>query len=246
MGSFTTGASVQLMKAIFNTVPTTGATATADGRLLSAATIANTSNIVIYNQASTGTAGIYACVSTGHATTTACVRHRIDLIAGANSAIVPLTDANFPTTGNTFSPNSTTNVGFATYGNYQGMSQRTDGLTDNNHSWTSWTLETSATTAGNTPWQAKNAQQIGFVTCATTAQTGAIVGFCVSAGGSSTLNTPATGDGRSGGATSTTQLLSGSPANQVIFAYGDLSTARPVAVSDTPVFTQNAIIISLD
>ena len=242
MGSFTTGASTQLMKAIFNTLATTSGTATADGRLLSAATIANTSNIAIYNQTSSGTAGIYACISTGHAASTATVRHRIDLIAGANSAIVPLTDLNFPNNGNTFSPNSTTNVGFATYGNYQGMSQRMDGLTDNNHSWTSWTLGDG----GSGKYQASNTQQIGFPTCATTAQTGAIVGFCVSAGGSSTLNTTAAVTGLSGGATSTTQLLSGSPTAQVIFAYGDLSTARAVAVSDTPVFTAGAIIISLD
>lgn len=242
MGSFTTGASTQLMKALFNTLATTGATATADGRLLSAASITNTSNIAIYNQTSAGTAGIYACVSTGHAASTATVRHRIDLIQGANAAIVPLTDANFPGTGNTFSANSTTNVGFANYGSYQGMSQRTDGLTDNNHSWTSWTLGDG----GSGKYQASNAQQIGFPTCAVTAQTGAIVGFCVSAGGSSTLNTPAAVTGLSGLPTSNTQLLSGSPAAQVIFAYGDLSTFRGVAVSDTPVFTTGAIIISLD
>jgi hypothetical protein len=242
MGSFTTGAATQLMKALFNTLTTASATVTADGRLLSGTTIGNTSNIVIYNQASAGTAGIFACISTGHAQSTATVRHRIDLIAGANATIVPLTDLNFPTNGNTFSPNSTTNVGFATYGNYQGMSQRTDGLVDNNHSWTSWTLGAGT----GTVWQAKNAQQIGFPTCVSTAQTGAIVGFCISAGGSTSLGVTAPATGLSSAATSTTQLLSGTPTAQVIFAYGDLSGARAVAVTDTPVFTADAIVITLE
>ena len=237
MGSFTTGASTQLMKALFNTAIPTSA---ADGRLVSAATIAGTHQYAIYSASTTAGAGIYSASSAN-----TFVRHRIDLIQGAT---VGITDANFAT--NNGYTATTGNTGFANYTNYQGMSQRTDSGTDNNHSWQNWTLETSTTTAGSTPWQAKNAQQIGFPTCGATGNS--IIGFCISAGGCQTLGTAAlatglgTGTGASA-AVSTTQLLSAAPTTtQVIFAYGDLSGLRTVANTDTPVFTANAIVITLE
>ena len=242
MGSFTTNTSTNIMKAFFNeTAQATGGAAAA-GKLVSAATIATTQNYVIYHHSTSNVLGIYSASSAS----TNIVRHRVDLISGG-SAILALNDANFPTNGNTFAA-SGTNVGFANYGGYQGMSQRTDGLNTNSHSWTNWTVGTGTGSGGNTPWNASNAQQIGFP-MATSAQSNGtnIVGFCLSAGGSSiTLGTAAAVDGLSGLPVSTTVLLPSTPTAQVIFAYGDLSSARPVGTNDTPVFTQNAIVISLE
>ena len=240
MGSFTTGAATQLMKALFNTAIPTSA---ADGRLVSLAAIAGTHQYAIYSYNTTTGTGIYSASSV-----TSFVRHRIDLIQGT---AVGLTDACFAT-NNTFQVASTGGTGFANYTNYQGMSQRTDSGTDNNHSWQNWTLGTGAASSGNTPWKAENAQQIGFPTAGSGSSPNTIVGFCLSAAGSQTLGTAALGTGLGTGtgasaAFSTTQLLSAAPTTtQVIFAFGDLSSPRTVNGNDTPVFTQNAIVITLD
>lgn len=229
------------MKAFFNDVAPTATSAA--GKLVSAATIAGSNNYVIYQHSATNALGIYSA-SAGNS----IVRHRVDLISGG-STIQALTDANFPTTGNSFAPTGA-NVGFANYGSYQGMSQRTDSGTNNSHSWSTWTLGIGTASNSNTPWSASNAQQIGFP-MATSAQVNGshIVGFCLSAGGSSLtgqLGTAAGADGFSGAPQSAILLLPGTVTAQVIFAYGDLSAARPVGQNDTPVFTQNAIVITLE
>ena len=236
MGSFTPGASAQIMKALFNSVqPTTG---TGTDKNTPATTIPTTgaSAFRIYN-AATATTNEMGIFSAG----TDSVRHRIDLIK-SGALTTGLTEANFAS-NNTLTATGVA-TGFADYAGYTGMSQVSSGNPTGNHLWTSWTLGAEAGSTGK--YQVSNTQQIGFPTCSASGATNNIIGFCLSAAGIANGTASNTTTGVAAAPASTTTILTTTPAAQVIFAYGDLSTGRFVNNNDTPVFTLGAIIITLD
>ena len=230
MGSFTSLGARQVITALFPAGVTT---------VISGA-ITNINALRIYTTDTTSNSvGVFA-----HAGSGSGVRHRMDLLqAGGNGGtqISPgLVDARFGANalnGNHAQTGSAIN--FANYTNYQGMSMVASA--QSNHGWLGWNL------IGEQPdgeFKVTNNGPIAFPSCGATPNT--VCGFVLSAAGTSAGGAAAT-DGTSGTTSSATQLLASySGANgTVMFAYGDLSSFRTISNGDTPVFTTQAISITL-
>ena len=241
MGSFTAGTATVVMKAIFPTTTTTlvpiNATTTA------------VSGFKIYNNQIGGASGQIGILAYASATG---VVHRIDLITGsivANAANpTPMTDSNFATTPNLGTINgaltvqgtlaycSPTGVGTPAknYIGYTGkLMSANPGTPVAAHTWTGWTITDG--TASLQP-KAVNSGQIAFPTLGSLSVAQTVYGFAISACTATEL-----------APTSNSALIatnaSGMPA---VIAYGDLSTSRGIAETDTPVFTDGAIQITLE
>lgn len=235
MGSFTAGTATVVMKAIFPTANTTLVP-------ISVSTTAP-AGFKIYNSTS-GTAnqiGILSQVTN--------VVHRIDLITGSTVATgssttpTPMTDVNFATTPaagtitgtlavqGTLAYCHATGVSGLNYISYTGKLMGT--ATPTAHTWAGWTI-TDGT--GTTQPKAVNNGQIAFPTLGTGSVAHTVYGFAISAC-TTTESAP----------TSYSALIAATTSGMpVVIAYGDLSTARGIAVTDTPVFTAEAIQITLE
>ena len=237
MGSFTAGTATVVMKAIFPTLNNT---------LVPLATSTTAvSGFKIYNSTSNtaGQIGILSQVTN--------VVHRIDLITGslvAASGAVPtaMTDVNFATTpaagtiSGTLTIQGTLAYCHPTAGvgtpakNYTGYTGKLMGTgAPAAHQWTGWTI-TDGT--GSTQPKAVNTGQIAFPTLGSSSVAQTVYGFAISAC-TTTESAPASNS------TLIAATTSGMP---VVIAYGDLSTARGIAETDTPVFTDQAIQITLE
>ena len=232
MGSFTSLGARQVITALFPAGVTT---------VISGA-ITNINALRIYTtDASSNTVGVFA-----HTGSTSGVRHRMDLLqaGGTGGAAINsntgLVDARFG--ANALNGNHAQTgaaINFANYTNYEGMSMVA--TTQGNHGWLGWTLVGPQTDG---EFKVTNNGPIAFPSCGTNPNT--VCGFVLSAAGTS-AGAAADSDGTSGTTSSATQLLgsySGSNGT-VMFAYGDLSSFRTISKGDTPVFTAQAISITL-
>ena len=230
MGSFTSLGARQVITALFPAGVTT---------VISGA-ITNINALRIYTTDTTSNSvGVFA-----HTGSTSGVRHRMDLLkaggSGGTGISQGLVDARFGANALNGSHAQTGDaINFANYTNYAGMSMVASAQA--NHGWLGWNL-IGAQTDGE--FKVTNNGPIAFPSCGATPNT--VCGFVLSAAGTSAGGAAAT-DGTSGTTSSATQLLASySGANgTVMFAYGDLSSFRTISNGDTPVFTTQAISITL-
>ena len=231
MGSFTSLGARQVITALFPLGVTT----------VNSGTITNINALRIYTTDTTiNSVGVFA-----HAGSGSGVRHRMDLLqAGGNGGTgisQGLVDARFGANAlNGSHAQTNTAINFANYTNYQGMSMVASA--QSNHGWLGWNL------IGEQPdgeFKVTNNGPIAFPSCGATPNT--VCGFVLSAAGTSTGTAANAVEGTSGTTSSATQLLASySGANgTVMFAYGDLSSFRTISNGDTPVFTAQAISITL-
>lgn len=231
MGSFTSLGARQVITALFPAGVTT---------VISGA-ITNINALRIYTTDTTSNSvGVFA-----HTGSTSGVRHRMDLLqaggSGGTQISQGLVDARFgPNALNGSHAQTLAAINFANYTNYQGMSMVASAQA--NHGWLGWNL-VGAQTDGE--FKVTNNGPIAFPSCGATPNT--VCGFVLSAAGTSTGTAANAVEGTSGTTSSATQLLASySGANgTVMFAYGDLSSFRTISNGDTPVFTTQAISITL-
>ncbi len=236
MGSFTAGTATVVMKAIFPTLNNTLLPMTASTTAVTGFKIYN--NII-------GTANQIGILSQG-----VNVVHRIDLITGSTVATgsappTALTDLNFannPAVGTITTASPSGNQGTLAYChqtgvsnlNYFGYVGRLMGTASvPAHTWTGWTITDG--TASALP-KAINSGQIAFPTLGASSVTHTVYGFAISAC-TSTEVAPSS---------NSALLAANSSGMPVVIAYGDLSASRNIAVTDTPVFTDGAIQITLE
>jgi hypothetical protein len=222
MGSLTQASSQQIFSALFPTGATSH-TAASLGTTASGFRIYNTTNTA-------GQVGIFA----GNA----AVIHQMTLILGTGDASsnpvpgIPLVDGNV--LGNSLSSTPTPSAGTITFANQ--ASYPNSGLIGgsvamgNPNTWLGWTLDADGTKA-----RARNNGSITFPTL--TSGPKDLWGWCISS--------IATAANTGANPASTTQLLA-TANTPVIIAYGDLSFARRISSGDTPSFTNNAVVITLD
>jgi len=197
---------------------------------------ATAGSLRIYNTTSADTVGIYSRVTSN-------VIHQMTLIAGSTSATgnpapgVGLNDthvlANTLAAG-TPTPSAGT-LEFCTNVKYLALSGTNGGNVAMNSgagNWNGWTLSTVSNKG-----QAVNNGPITFPTFNGSTAIH-IWGWCVTANAASAGNPSVP--------TSATQMVTGSPGIPTILAYGDLSFARTVSQGDTPSFTSQAVVITLD
>lgn len=236
MGSFTAGTATVVMKAIFPTTTTALVPMTAQTTV---------SGFKIYNSTS-GVAGQIGILS--QATN---VVHRIDLITGSTVQVgsvvpTPMTDVNFASTPQagaisgtlanqgTLAYCSPTGVNSLNYIGYTGkLMSATPGTPVAAHTWVGWSITDGTGTAQP---KAINSGQIAFPTLATLSIAQTVYGFAISACTA----------GESAPTTNLTLIAATTSLMPVVIAYGDLSTSRNIAVTDTPVFTDGAIQITLE
>jgi hypothetical protein len=251
MGSYTLPTSRALLRAMFPN--NQGASANIITATAQTLTVQQRAAITVYGGAvATGNTptGLYGGGSTQ-------VRHAIHLIqAGTVSTptgATALTDNNFTAVGvqNNLPGTATaisvpTNGTAATYGTYASQAMGLHALVspDVAYTWKGWVLDATAASV-------KNEGQISFPQ--NNAGTGvtapaAIVGFLIHTDVTTTASASGGGSITSGGGwrDGNSSSISTTLAGPVIIAYGDLSTFRLIQASDTPVFTDSAIVISLD
>lgn len=232
MGSFTSLAATQIMRALFPTATTSHTPLTA--------TNTTPAGFRIYNNVS-GTASQLGILSAG-----ANVIHSCNLVLGATSASSnpptsggPMTDANFASPavvaggGITGSTSVAGSLSYPTvaggYVDYTGMVMVASGGTT--HTWQGWSLSEAANKG-----QAQSNLQIGFPALGAGSTPQNVYGFVISA--HSTTNAAPT---------SSTQLIAATTSGMpVVIAFGDLSNGRQLTAGDTPVFATGAITITLE
>jgi hypothetical protein len=223
MGSLTTSASSQVLRALFPQTTTSNS---------SGALSTNQAAFRIYTTATgAGQSGVFSA--------SANVIHQMTLILGTNPAVgnpapaIPLTDANvlantLVTTGGI----SAGTINFANNALYSPTSGSVGASVAMNtgSGWTGWTLDLDGSKA-----RARNNGSITFPQLATGSVN--VWGWCISALATA-ANTPVNPQ-------TSTQLHPVADTLSII-AYGDLSFARQVSAGDTPSFTGSALVITLD
>lgn len=244
MGSFTTGTSRKLLPAIFP-----GDAAILNGAALGTAL----TSIRVYNTTTPVAAGNVG-IFTSDSNAATRLRHGIHLIASsaasAGGTTGTLADSNFSASGFVNGSGVLNGLrlpptaGTSQYLGYAMHVCAAVAATTGVSSWRGWVLDGTAATV-------RNDGQITFPT--NTAASGdvtapsVIVGFLITAdvGNTSTNGGNATAGWINGGTAGTT-WSSDTVTGTAVIAYGDLSTYRDIKASDTPVFTGNAIQITLD
>jgi hypothetical protein len=234
MGSFTTLAATKLMAAVF---PNNNSTNT--NKLSSSALSTTTTSLKIYNTTPdvSGNVGIYSSAISSN------MQHAIHLIRGvgaSESATYTMADANFTASGFAGTATGTGSPSLAIpiqgdYGAYSAVRMAVGGSPATADAGSGGTLSTtwfgwkaiSAGTGGVA--QVQNDGPITFPTSSASSTNPIIIGFLITADLAWTTGTfsAATGSGTS------------------VIAYGELSSSRKIQQTDTPVFTDMSITITL-